>query len=214
MAQTISSAQSNAISSGFLDTLGSNDGFEPTETLSALIELAAKLIETAQNNLQQSSQISSGALSDSFKVNDPDKKGKVITLNVEAAEYYDYVNKGVRGTAGGNSTGGYAFKNNFPSTDMVNSISAWLKRAGKASTLVNKSKSTSKLEVKNKTISEFDSAYATARGIKIHGIKGSGYFDKAINVAKAYAASELGAALRIDIINSLPNKLNGNSNKQ
>jgi hypothetical protein len=215
MAQSISSAQKSFLSGGGLNNLGSDKGgdFEPDESLKALIQLAGLLIETAQTNLRQSAQVSSGALSDSFKVNDPQEAGKIIRLEIQAADYFDFQNKGVRGVRGGNSSGGYGFKSSFPSTEMVNSISKWIAR-GAAST-VNVKKSASKLESKNKTISEFDHAFAVARSIKIHGIKGSGYFDKAIKIAQDYSREILGKALAIDIIQSLPKNLNnGNSNKR
>ena len=109
--------------------------------------------------------------------------------------------------------GNYSFKSAFPSAEMVKSITAWIARGGASTSII--SKPVSNLESKNKSISQYDHAFAVARSIKIHGIKGSGYLDKAIKIAQEYSQDVLGRALAIDIINALPKNLNdGNSNKR
>lgn len=212
MPVSISKAQKGAIKSGFLDTIGSNEAFEPAESLSALVELAALLIETAQQNLQADGQISSGQLADSFKVLDPIKTGNVITLQIEAAKYFDFQNKGVAGIGSGSSSAGYSFKTPHPSQDMVAEIQKWLSRAGATTANSSKKHSISANEKKNNAISEIDKAYGVAMAIKMGGIKGSGYFDRAIKIAQQYAGEVLGTALAVDIINSLPTKLNNGNN--
>jgi hypothetical protein len=208
MAASISNSQASFLSSGKISDYGSAKEFEPRESLSSLVKLAAMLVENAQENLNAAGQVSSGALSDSIQAKEPIEKGKTIYIEVHALDYYDYQNKGVRGTKGGASSGNYAFKNNFPSEAMVSAIDKWLKHGGAVTQHVLKKHSVSKTELKNTSISDLDSAYAVARSIKIHGIKGSGYFDKAVKLAQAYASDILGKALSVDIINSLPNKLN------
>ena len=213
MPQTISQSQARILASGFLDGLGTTGkDFVPDESLSGLIMLAGKLIEAAQSNLSEGGQVSSGALSDSFKVNDPQGVGKTIRLDIEALNYFDFQNKGVRGVGGGSSRGGYSFKSPYPSDGMVKSISEWIKRAGLSTTVIKDKKSVGNQESKNKTISQYDSAYAVAMGIKVHGIKPTGYFDKAIKLAQAYSNDVLGKALAIDIIKSLPKKLSNGNN--
>ena len=207
MAQTITQAQKSALSSGFLDTLGSNPEFSDfpvDETVQALYELAGYLIEQANNNLQKNGNISSGALIDSHKVVNPQFVGGNIQMDIEALAYYAFINKGVRGTKSGN--GLYSFKSSFPSQKMVSEIQAWMKRAGISTR--NIQKSVSKLERKRKSISEIDSAYAMARSIKMKGIKPTGYFDKAVKSAQSKAKETLGQALVVDVINSLPKNLN------
>lgn len=213
MAKSISQAQKEFLSGGTITDYGTSRDtpFVPEESEKALIKLAGILITNARNNLQRSSQVSSGELSDSFQVVNPVSNDKIITLDIEALEYYDFQNKGVKGIRGGNSTGGYAFKNAFPSTEMVKSITGWMQRAGMST--ANVMKPSSKLEKKNKNISQMDGAYSVARSIKIKGIRGSGYFDKAVKIAENYAEEVLGQALVIDIINTLPDRLNGTSNK-
>lgn len=208
---SISSAQASFVSSGNISDFGSDKDFTPRESLSALVKLSAMLVENAQSNLNASGQVSSGALSDSIQASEPITNGKGLHIDISALDYYDYQNKGVRGTKGGGSSGNYAFKNNFPSEAMVSAIDKWMKRGGMATR--NVTKTVSKQETKNKAISELSADYEVARSIKIHGIKGSGYFDKAVKLAQAYAKDILGQALTVDIINSLPKKLNnGTSN--
>lgn len=215
MPTTITQSQARVLASGFLDGLGTKgETFVPDESLAALIMLAAQIIEGAQDNLNSSGQISTGELSDSFKVNDPRMVGKSINLDIQALNYFDFQNKGVRGIGGGSSAAGYSFKTPFPSDGMVKSISEWINRAGLSTVIIKDKKSHGNLETKNKTISQYDSAYAVAMAIKVKGIRGTGYFDKAIKVAQAYSNEVLGKALAVDIIKTLPTKLNGNNNKK
>lgn len=207
MAQSISSAQSAFLKSGQISNFGSSKDFEPRESLSALIQLAAMIIENAQSNLQSAGQVSSGALSDSFKSTDPIEKGNAIYIQISALDYYDFQNKGVKGTKGGSSSGGYAFKNSFPSQAMVSAIDKWIKHGHAVTRNTSKKHSISKNESKNAAISDMDNAYMVARSIKIKGIKGSGYFDKAVKLAQAYAKDILGKALLIDVVNAIPNKI-------
>ena len=207
MASSISSSQASFLASGKISDYGSSKEFEPRESLSALVKLAAMLVENAQENLNAAGQVSSGALSDSIQATAPIEKGNTLHIEVHALDYYDYVNKGVRGTKGGASSANYAFKNNFPSEAMVTAIDKWLKHGGAVTQHVLKRHTISKTESKNASISDLDNAYMVARSIKIHGIKGSGYFDKAVKLAQSYAKDILGKALAVDIINTLPNKI-------
>lgn len=210
---SITSAQNAFVSSGRISDFGSEENFTPRESLSALIKLSALLVETAQNNLIAGGQVSSGALSDSFQASEPIQKGGSLHIDISALDYYDYQNKGVRGTRGGASSGGYAFKNAFPSEAMVSAIEKWIGHGHAVTKHLLKKHAISKTEEKNSALSDMDSAYAVARSIKIHGIKGTGYFDKAVKLAQSYAKDVLGTALSVDIINALPKKLNnGNSN--
>lgn len=203
MAQTITQAQKSALSSGFLNSLGSNPEFSDLpidESVQALYELAGYLIEEANKNLDKNGNVSSGALASSHKVVNPQFVGGNIQMDIEALAYYAFINKGVRGTKSGN--GLYSFKTDYPSKKMVDEIRAWMKRAGISTR--NIQKSVSKLESKRKSISKADSAYAMARSIKMKGIKPTGYFDKAVKSAQSRAKETLGQALVVDVINSLP----------
>lgn len=211
MAQSIGQAQAAALADGFLGTIGTArpGEFVADASLTALIKLAGDLIINAQNNLRESNQVSSGALSDSFKVINPKGTPNAITLDIEALHYFDFQNKGVRGIRGGASQNNYSFKNDTPSKDMVKAITEWMKRSGMSTSIVPKEHGIKGHEAKQKAISEINTAYGIARNIKIKGIKGSGYLDKAIKIAQTYASEVLGKALAIDIIQTLPKTLSG-----
>lgn len=202
MATSIRQSQAALLSTNFLDDLGSDEvAYDASEN--ALIQLAAMIVENAHKNLNQSGQISTGHLADSIQVLDPQETNGKIHLDIEAADYYDFQNKGVAGTKSGSSTGGYKFKYDRPSEKMVEEIKEWVNRAGLSSTNVKKEHTISAKETKDTTISEYDKYYAVARSIKQKGIKGTGYFDKAVQLAQTYAQDVLGKALSVDIINSI-----------
>lgn len=202
MAQSISQAQ--AANLGFLDTVGGGkEGFVPRETASTMVQLAQDIIDQVAANLDAGGHNSSGALSSSFHMTEPEINGDIITLNIMALDYYDYINKGVRGTKSG--MGPYSFKNDNPSLKMVQSISDWAGRSFFSSR--NIKVAVTATERKHKAVaslSKMAKAYAIARSIKQKGIKGSGYLDKAINVAKLTMTDRIGAGLAVDITRTLP----------
>lgn len=196
---SMSKAQAAAIADGFLDTQGSDrNEFEPRETFTELILLAGGLVEQMQKNLISSNSNASGKLSESIIANEPEKAGSALKIDITMSFYGRFVNKGVKGTKGG--SGLYAFKYDRPSSKMVNSIRQWI-RIGKAST-ANVKQTYKKLERKNASISQLDNAYATARSILQKGIKATGFIDKAIITTQQKVSDTLGAALKVDIINS------------
>lgn len=199
----ISKAQASALADSFLDGLGSDkEGFQPRESLSEMVLLAGELIEDAQGNLNRTNTNASGKLSSSLEASEPEQEGSVIKVDVWMEFYGKFVNKGVKGTKSGR--GLYKFKHDKPSRKMVDAILDW-QRTGKAKTSNTSSKSTSRNERKNRSISAIDSAYAIARSILQKGIKPTGFLDKAVASARGKVRDRLGAALRIDVINTITN---------
>ena len=117
--------------------------------------------------------------------------------------YGKFINAGVKGTKSGTSKQGYAFKTPYASNKMARALMIGIGMAKKRSTNVNKSKSVSRNEVKNKTISEIDSAFGAARNIKMYGIKPTGFIDKAVVTTARKVQDRLGAAFQVDILNSI-----------
>lgn len=201
---SISKQQAEALAEGFLDEIGSSkDGFQPKHTLSEIILLAGELVEDCQDNLNSSNRNASGKLSESIIADEPSANGKVMRVDILMNYYGAFVNKGVKGTRGGQSTAGYSFRNEYVSEKMAMALSEWIKR-GKASTRsVKQYKGYGKHETKQKSISELDSAYAVARSIKMKGLKPTGFLDKAVASTSKKVSDRLGAALRIDVIDGL-----------
>jgi hypothetical protein len=204
---SINKAQADALAEGFLDDIGSGSpgSLKPRETISELLMLAGELIESAQTNLNNSNTNASGNLSSSIEAEEPVVNSGLITIDVSMLFYGQFINKGVKGRKSG--SGLYAFKYDAPSAKFVKAIKEYIQTASKKLTNTNKAKTISKNELKNVSVSEIDSAYAMARSIIQHGIKPTGFMDKAITMTDEKAQDRFQSALRVDILNSLPNKI-------
>lgn len=201
---SISKAQAAALAEGFLDDLGSSkDDFAPRNTLTELFLLAGELIEDAQNNLNASNRNASGELSESLVADEPTQIGATVSIDILMNFYGAFVNKGVKGTRSGRSTAGYSFRNEGVSKNMLKALAEWVKRGKQSTRTVTKYKGYGRHERKNKTISQYDKVYALGRAIKQHGLKPTGFLDKAVQSAEEKFADRLGAALRIDVIDGL-----------
>ena len=101
---SISKAQAKAIADGFLNTLGEQpmkEGQMPVvETL--LKQFGGEFITTAQENLRANGSIASGAINDIRMYFN--KFGTTYSISLgypkseKASKYWDFVNKGVKGT--------------------------------------------------------------------------------------------------------------------
>lgn len=201
---SIGTAQAKALADNFLDSLGSNkDELQPRETFTEMILLAGEFIESCQDNLNATNTNASGALSASLEASEPVSVGKGMQIDISMAFYGQFVNKGVKGTQSGSSTAGYSFKYDLPSRKMVDAIKSWQDKARSSVKNTNSKKSISKNEIKNASISASDKAYAIARSITQHGIKATGFLDKAVETTVNKVADRLGLALKIDVLNSL-----------
>lgn len=203
---SINKQQAALLAEGLLDGLGtSKDDLRPKDTLTELIVLAGDFVISAQDNLNKSNANASGMLSESLVISDPRTEGKIVTVDVTMNAYGQFVNKGVKGTKAGKSNAGFAFKNDLPSKNMVDAIREWIKTAGLSSSSsdVKKYGAYGKNEKKNSSVSQLDRAYAVARSIKQKGLKPTGFLDKAEQETISKVEDRLGAAFRIDIINSI-----------
>lgn len=202
----INKAQADFLASQMLDSLGSQkEDFVPANTLSTLISLAGGLVDKARENLVQSNSVASGALSESFQIIEPQIEGNVYKVDIYMNYYGRFINSGVKGTKSGG--GVYSFKYDMPSKKMLAAISEYLKRARISTATVKKYKGYGAHEIKNRRLTELDNAYAVARSIKQHGIKPTGFLDRAVAETQTIAKIELGKAFKIDVLNSLPKNL-------
>lgn len=204
---SISKAQAEVLAEGFLDNLGTSkdDLFRPKNSITEVILLAGELVENIQDNLNRANITNTGKLSESIVADEPIQSGAEIGIDILMNFYGAFHNKGVRGTRAGRSTAGYSFKNEIVSDRMYKAIDAWIKRAGRTTRTVKKYKGYGAHETKHKKISQYDNTYAVARGIKMYGLKPTGFLDNAVASTRSKVASRLGAALRIDVIDGLRN---------
>jgi hypothetical protein len=192
-----------------------------TEVEQIMAAYAMKFIETAQINLRTQDKVSTGDLLDiQFEVGYMGKSF-VLTLGYEkgskAAEYWDFVNKGVAGYGKQLTGSPYKFKSPYANKKMAGAILMWIRKNGIRP--VEKKTTVSSLERKRKSIRAMaDSAksvkqlaYAISTKIKREGIKPSRYFDYALQMFKSAQfqkdlSEAVGFEVQVAIKNSWENK--------
>jgi hypothetical protein len=177
-------------------TIGDNkQDFTTTGRMDVVEDLLAtyakKFIEAAQRNLRAKQKIDTGALMDmTFDVTYLGKS-YMVTIGYpkdsKAAEYWDFVNKGVAGVGKTLSGSPYKFKTKGASKKMIDAMQGWIERHN----IRPRDKYTiSGLEKKRKSIRSTVSqttkirslATAFARSIKRKGIQPTNYFDNALKL--------------------------------
>jgi hypothetical protein len=218
---SISRAQAQAIADGFLNTLGEKpmkEGELPVvERL--LKDFGADFILTAQKNLRDNNSIASGAIND-IRIQQT-KFGNTYVLslgypeNKPASKYFEYVNKGVKGTKNEKADSKTPFKFNPSKKSIpISVVEGWLG--------YNKLKAVSvkrytKLGVELKAIDSKKSlAYLVARSIHRKGLRSTHYFDNALtSTFDSNFTNVILAALGEDInikIQATNKQNNGNNN--
>lgn len=195
-----------------------------------LMEAGLEFNKQINVNLRRTSSISSGKLADP-EVPILQKFGNKYILQIgylegsEQENYYDYVNKGVRGYGGKNAklkeaTGDYNFKSPYANKKMAMSILLWLKKGRNISFNETQTKRLSTIQRKNKRLKAIVSgtdnlkklAYMMSSAIKRDGIKATHYYDKAMNKVfgndfKEAIQVALGGDINIQIVNTWNKKL-------
>lgn len=192
-----------------------------------MVLAAANFILQVQENLNQAGKIDTGTLASDIEKGEITNAGGVYSIDVgypkgsKASKYYDFVNKGVKGTRSGTPADSpYSFRSDMPGSSMTSAIAGWYRRHASygrreaqkknLSAVQRKRKKLSKMVDANKRIKSL--AFATAVNIKRRGLKKTGFFDKAIqssfgsDFVKALAKIT-GKEIAINI------KGNGNNNK-
>jgi len=181
---SISKAQAQAIADGFLNTIGEQpmkQGELPViEKL--LKDFGADFITTAQANLRANGSIASGAINDirlqftKFNTNYTLSLG--YPKSEKASKYFDFVNKGVKGTKNIKADSKTPYKFNPSKKSIpISAVQGWLGYNKLKTTAV---KPYRKLGVESKAIDTKKSlAYIVARSIHRKGIRSTHYFDNA-----------------------------------
>jgi hypothetical protein len=171
-------------------------------------------------NLLKSKSISSGALSEPA-IPQVVKFGTKYTLyvgyapNSEQLKYYNFVNKGVKGTDNkkADASSPYSFKTSKKSVP-VDSIKFWIQKNNLKSISVKKY---TKLGVEQKQIKDSKSiAFVIARGIHRKGIRSTYYFDDAANRVffQEQFRNDIATALGGDFVLKIRQLTNGNNNNK
>lgn len=181
---SISKSQAIALGEGFLNTLGEQplkEGEMPViERM--LRDFGGDFITTAQKNLVKNKSVASGDIND-IRI-DLTKFGTSYTLSLgypksePASKYWDFINKGVKGTKNVKADAKTPYKFN-PSKKAI-PISAAQKWLGYNKLKVTAVKKYKKLGVEEKAIDSKKSlAFMVARSIHRKGIRSTHYFDNA-----------------------------------
>ncbi|NDB62200.1 hypothetical protein EB001_27740, partial [bacterium] len=94
MPTSLSKAQSNVVNSGFLDKIGTTGKFETFVAESLLEQYGAEFKLVLTQYIKERQLVGSGALQDNIN---PEVSEDGKTLTISLLDYYDYINKGVKG---------------------------------------------------------------------------------------------------------------------
>jgi hypothetical protein len=181
---SITKAQALAIADGYLNTLG-EQGMKEGElpVVEALLKkFGGDFITTAQENLRANGSIASGAINDIRLVVTKFSTNYTLSLGYpkseKASKYWDFVNKGVKGTKNIKADSKTPYKFNPSKKSIpISAVQGWL---GYNKLKVTAVKPYRKLGVETKAIDAKKSlAYLVARSIHRKGIRSTHYFDNA-----------------------------------
>jgi hypothetical protein len=221
---SITKAQASALAEGFLNTLGEQpmkEGeFPIIEKL--LLDFGGDFIKNAQNNLNANNSIASGKIND-IRMNFT-KFGTNYTISLgypksePASKYWDFINKGVKGTKNIKADAKTPYKFNPSKKSIpISAAQGWL---GYNKLKVVAVKPYRKLGVETKATDEKKSlAYVLARSIHRKGIRSTHYFDDAKKETfgkNFYEVMEvaLGKDIQIKIKQIGKELSNGNNNRK
>jgi hypothetical protein len=225
---SISKAQIQAIRSGFLQSIGDTAynvvKAEDLPILEKTLALYGKEFnDTIVKILDKDNITSSGRLAEpAMPIISKFGTGYILSVGYEpgseASKYYDFVNKGVKGTKNlkADSKTPYAFKSSKKAVP-VSSIEKWLGYNKLKSVSVKKY---TKLGTETKAIETKKSlAYVIARSIHTKGLRSTHYFDRA--VAQVFnkefienIATAIGGDIQIQIKQTINESKNGNNNNK
>jgi hypothetical protein len=220
---SISKAQIQALRDSFIQSLGGSfDKYKPGElpVLEDTLALYGKTFNDKITEILDKENItSSGKLAEpALPIITKFGTGYILSLGYEpeseASKYYDFVNKGVKGTKNekADSKTPYAFKGNKKAVP-VSSIEKWLGYNKLKSVSVKKY---TKLGTEAKAIEGKKSlAFLIARSIHRKGLKSTRYFDRAVaQIFNKEFIENIAIAVGGDVQIQIKQAINGNNNNK
>jgi hypothetical protein len=194
--------QKDFLGSGALDDLGSSKegGVVPMGAVeNALTDFAIAFMRDATANLEQSNAVSSGTLSESMTFN-ISEFGNAYRLTINLADYYDFVNKGVKGVKASVKApdSPYQFKNLGVSQKFQTALKSWIRREGLKTRLRNEARVTEAFYPNRKTKvldPETSQAKSIGRAIKWSGLRATHFLDNAYDKNYPELAGRISEAL-------------------
>jgi hypothetical protein len=202
MAQSIAQAQAALLAGGNYSTGESRAaiGDELKATDSAVIRAAARFVEDAQNNLRKTDRISTGFLQDSIKPKVKEWGNGINIIQIMVADYYKFVDRGVKGLKGGNSLSNYQFKFANPSKKMVDALEKWVKKEGIKFRNTKVAVTTREQKRAKITSVSRSTAYMIGKSIKRKGLKPTRFWTDALAELEKDIATNVADALKIDVV--------------
>jgi hypothetical protein len=220
---SISKAQIQALRDSFIQSLGGSfDKYKPGElpVLEDTLALYGKAFNDKITEILDKENItSSGRLAEpALPIITKFGTGYILSLGYEpgseASKYYDFVNKGVKGTKNekADNKTPYAFKGNKKAVP-VSSIEKWLSYNKLKSVSVKKY---TKLGTEAKAIEGKKSlAFLIARSIHRKGLKSTRYFDRAVaQIFNKEFIENIAIAVGGDVQIQIKQAINGNNNNK
>ena len=220
---SISKAQIQALRDSFIQSLGGSfDKYKPGElpVLEDTLALYGKAFNDKITEILDKENItSSGRLAEpTLPIITKFGTGYILSLGYEpgseASKYYDFVNKGVKGTKNekADNKTPYAFKGNKKAVP-VSSIEKWLGYNKLKSVSVKKY---TKLGTEAKAIEGKKSlAFLIARSIHRKGLKSTRYFDRAVaQIFNKEFIENIAIAVGGDVQIQIKQAINGNNNNK
>ena len=205
---SIASEQASAQAEGFLDLLGQDKNKFSAAKFDSVVDtlrhLAVEYIDMIVEEMGKKDVASSGQLEKSMKPTQVELNGTIYTIGILAKDYASYQDEGVDGWA--NSRGSrFKFKTKGvdPKGEMVKSIKAWLSREGKSARNVKVAISHRERRGQQIKDASLQAAMAAAYMVKKQGIKPTHFWRDATENMVVVVQNNLGASLKIDIINTL-----------
>lgn len=208
MPVSFAQAQANLLADNFLDTLGTTRGPDEVQlnrTSAAIVRLAGDFVADVTQNIQRKDLVSSGQLESSVR---PEivELGANNIIDIKVAEYYKYVDKGVKGWKNKKGPGNtpYAFNRPTPgvkggSSAFVASLQKWLQfaKGGAANVKVPVTPREGKrVGIRDASLSR---AIAVAGIVRRDGLRGSNFWTDAVRKLENNIAAGVADALRIDV---------------
>jgi hypothetical protein len=220
---SISKAQIQALRDNFIQSLGGSfDKYKPGElpVLEDTLALYGKAFNDKITEILDKENItSSGRLAEpALPIITKFGTGYILSLGYEpgseASKYYDFVNKGVKGTKNEKADGKtpYTFKGNKKAVP-VSSIEKWLSYNKLKSVSVKKY---TKLGTEAKAIDGKKSlAFLIARSIHRKGLRSTHYFDRAVaQIFNKEFIENIAIAVGGDVQIQIKQAINGNNNNK
>jgi hypothetical protein len=214
--RSISSRQREVLSTNFLDLTGSSRLEYAPPSLDNLADqlavFATEFAELARQKLDAADRVASGALADSIIPTRVTIFGKVFKAEIKLADYYDYVNQGVKGWEDKNGGSSpyqfkhYTGKSGMKNGKMVTAIRKWIIKEGLKGTARENNHPRARHRDQQRakiTDTSTRTAIIISKSIRKYGLKPSHFWTDTQNEMKQKMADAFGRALKIDIVNNL-----------